>query len=151
MAIEVPPPEVAPVAAAPSRVSSLISLAIVLSSVGLATIGHLTLKAAMNDVGRIGTAQVAALTETATRAAREPKLWAGLFLFGLSALFWLVALSRVDLSIAYPFAGLSYVAIVLISRYALHESVPAMRWVGVALIALGIAIVGLSTRTGLGS
>jgi multidrug transporter EmrE-like cation transporter len=147
MAIEVPPPELAP-AAAPSRVSSLISLAIVLVSVGLATAGHLTLKAAMNDVGRIGAVQVTAVGQTVTKAVREPKLWGGLFLFGFSALLWLVALSRVELSIAYPFAGLSYVAIVLISRYALHESVPPMRWLGVGLIALGIAIVGLSTRTG---
>jgi multidrug transporter EmrE-like cation transporter len=146
MALEVPPPEAA-LAASASRTSSLISLALVVVSVGLATAGHFTLKSAMTDIGRIGTAQVRAATDTIVKAAKEPKLWVGLGLFGFSAVFWLVVLSRVDLSIAYPFAGLSYVAIVLLDKYALEVHVPPLRWVGVALIAMGIAVVGISTRS----
>jgi multidrug transporter EmrE-like cation transporter len=146
MALEVPPPE-AVAAEAVSRPSSAISFILVVISVSLATGGHFTLKAAMDRVGRIGTAQVQAFGDTIARAAKEPLLWLGLFLFGVSAVFWLVVLSRVSLSIAYPFAGLSYVGIVLLDRYVLHEPVPALRWVGVAAIALGIALVGLSTRT----
>ena len=145
MSLEVPPPEA--IAAEASRSSSAISLLLVVISVSLATGGHFTLKAAMDRVGRIGTAEVNALGDTVVRAAKEPRLWLGLFLFGVSALFWLVVLSRVSLSIAYPFAGLSYVGIVLLDRYVLHEPVPALRWVGVIAIAAGIALVGLSTRT----
>lgn len=145
MSLEVPPPEA--VAAEASRSSSAISFVLVVISVGLATGGHFTLKAAMDRVGRIGTAQVSAFGDTLARAAREPRLWLGLILFGVSAVFWLVVLSRVSLSIAYPFAGLSYVGIVVLDKYVLHEQVPLLRWVGVATIALGIALVGLSTRT----
>jgi multidrug transporter EmrE-like cation transporter len=148
--MEVPPPEVVEAVAETARVSrasSFISLALVLVSVGLATAGHLTLKAAMNDVGRIGTAEVRSAGDTIARAAKEPKLWAGLSLFGLSAVFWLVVLSRVSLSIAYPFAGLSYVVIVALDRFVLEQPVPSMRWVGVAAIAIGIALVGFSTRS----
>jgi multidrug transporter EmrE-like cation transporter len=146
MALEVPPPE-AVAAEAASRSSSAISFVLVIISVALATGGHFTLKAAMDRVGRIGTAQVSAFGDTIARAAKEPLLWIGLILFGISAVFWLVVLSRVSLSIAYPFAGLSYVGIVLLDRYVLNEPVPALRWVGVATIAIGIALVGLSTRT----
>lgn len=145
MSLEVPPPEA--IAAEASRSSSAISLLLVVISVSLATGGHFTLKAAMDRVGRIGTAEVNAFGDTVVRAAKEPRLWLGLFLFGISALFWLVVLSRVSLSIAYPFAGLSYVGIVLLDRYVLHEPVPTLRWVGVIAIAAGIALVGLSTRT----
>lgn len=146
MALEVPPPEAVAVDTV-SRSSTAISFLLVIVSVSLATGGHFTLKAAMDRIGRIGTEQVSALGDTIMRAAKEPRLWLGLFLFGISAIFWLVVLSRVSLSIAYPFAGLSYVAIVLLDRYVLHEPVPALRWVGVATIATGIALVGLSTRT----
>lgn len=147
MALEVPPPEALPVVAGPSTRSSLISLALVVVSVTLATAGHFTLKAGMNNVGRIGSAQVSAARETIERAVREPRIWFGLLLFGFSAIFWLVVLSRVPLSLAYPFAGLSYIAIVFLDRFVMHEHVPSLRWLGAAVVALGIALVGISSRT----
>jgi drug/metabolite transporter (DMT)-like permease len=64
-----------------------------------------------------------------------------LFLFGLSALVWLVVLSRASLSFAYPFASLTYVLILVFDRFWLNESVPGLRWAGVALIAAGIFLV----------
>lgn len=147
MALEVPPPEAIPVVAGPeSRTSGIISIVLVVVSVGFAVAGQLTLKAAMDHIGRIGGAQLAEPMETIGRAAREPRLWAGLFLFGISSLFWLVVLSRVPLSVAYPFVGISYVFVVGFARFVLHENVPASRWLGVAVVALGIAIIGLSFR-----
>lgn len=137
-------------AAARSRPSELISLALLLVSVCFAVAGQLALKAAMTEVGRIGSAQVASAADTIARAAKEPRLWTGLALFGISAAFWLVVLSRVPLSVAYPFVGLSYVIIVLLSRFVLHEHVPVMRWLGVCVVAAGIAIIGLSFARGRG-
>jgi multidrug transporter EmrE-like cation transporter len=147
MALEVPPPEAIPLAGDASTRSSLISLVLVLISVGLATAGHFTLKRAMNEVGRIGTAQINSIGDTVSRAAREPLLWLGLCLFGVSALFWLVVLSRVPLSVAYPFAGLSYIVIVFLDRIVLHEQIPSLRWMGAAIVAVGIALIGISSRT----
>lgn len=147
MALEVPPPEAVHVAAGPSRTSTLISVVLLVTSVGFATAGQLTLKSAMDSVGRIGTAQVTEASQTLTRAVKEPKLWLGLVLFGVSALFWLVVLSRVDLSIAYPMVGVSYVIVVTLARFMLHESVPSLRWAGVVFIAVGIALVGISSRS----
>ena len=115
-------------------------------SVGFAIAGQLTLKAAMDQIGRIGQTEIAAPLETIGRAAREPRLWAGLTLFGISSLFWLVVLSRVPLSVAYPFVGISYIFVVAFARYVHHEHVPPVRWLGVAVVALGIAIIGLSFR-----
>lgn len=151
MALEAPPPEIVPVAA-PSRTgSTVISIALLLVSVGFATAGQLTLKSAMEAIGRIGTAQVSDAGQTIMRAAKEPRLWIGLTLFGVSALFWLVVLSRVDLSLAYPFVGVSYIVVVALARFMFHEQVPALRWVGVTVIAVGIALIGLSSKTVSGS
>ena len=147
MAFEVPPPEVLPEAATtPGRAGVLGSVILLLVSVGFAVVGQLMLKSAMDEIGRIGSAQVSAIGETLWRAAREPRLWVGLTLFGISAAFWLVVLSRVPLSFAYPFVGISYVAVVASSRFILHEEVPTLRWIGVLVVAMGIAIVGLSFR-----
>jgi drug/metabolite transporter (DMT)-like permease len=120
-------------------------------SVAFAVAAQFTLKAAMNEVGRIGSTEIAAVGDTVTRTLKEPRLWLGLTLFGISALFWLVVLSRVDLSVAYPFVGLSYIIVVLFSRLFLHEQVSALRWLGVVVVAAGIAIIGFSFRGTTGS
>ncbi|MGH2698281.1 MAG: EamA family transporter [Actinomycetota bacterium] len=146
MALEAPPPDIL-TAQTSSRTSTLISVALLVLSVGFATAGQLMLKAAMNEVGRIGTVQVTEAGQTVLRAAKEPKLWLGLALFGISSMFWLVVLSRVDLSLAYPMVGLSYVVIVMFAALLLRENVPPLRWLGVVIIALGIALVGLSSKS----
>ncbi len=151
MALEVPPPGVGPVATGSSPTSTLFSVGMLLGSLFFAVAGQLTLKSAMNEVGRIGATELASAGDTIGRAVREPRLWLGLFLFGISAVFWLVVLSRVDLSLAYPFVGLSYVVVVLVARLFLHEQVPALRWLGVIVVAIGIAIIGLSFNSKTGS
>lgn len=152
MALEVPPPEALPesiqAASAPGT-SRVVSLGLLLVSVFFAVAGQLTLKSAMDSVGRIG--KTSQLGETFIRATKEPLLWVGLALFGISALFWLVVLSRVRLSVAYPIVGISYILIVVLARFRLNEHVPAMRWVGVTVIAIGIAIIGFSFRSNSGA
>ena len=149
MAVDAPPPETftEPLDLAANRPAvSAVSIGLLVVSVVFAIAGQITLRAAMREVGRIGAREVSAAGETVRRAATEPRLWIGLILFGISALFWLVVLSRVPLSVAYPFVGVSYILIVLFARLFLHEHVPTLRWIGVLIVAVGIAIVGLSFR-----
>jgi multidrug transporter EmrE-like cation transporter len=147
MALEVPPPQAIPVPTSEhSGAGRLVSLLLLLISVSFSIGGQLMLKAAMDRVGRIGGAEIAAAGDTLARAAKEPRLWIGLFLFGISAIFWLVVLSRVPLSVAYPIVGISYILIVLLGRFVLNEPVPALRWLGVLVVAAGIAIIGISFR-----
>ena len=145
MALEVPSPETISVAAA-SRPGLIPELGLVVVSICFAVAGQVTLKAAMDQFGRIGESELANPVDTVVRALHLPLLWVGLVMFGVSAAFWLVVLSRVPLSIAYPLVGMSYVLVVLIAKLVLHESVPALRWVGVAIVALGIAVIGASFR-----
>jgi multidrug transporter EmrE-like cation transporter len=147
VALEVPPPSAVPGVAPDSAPGfSIVSLGLLVVSVAFSLAGQLTLKSAMTRIGRIGAADVAAPVDTIARAAREPRLWLGLVAFGVSAVFWLIVLSRVPLSVAYPFVGISYVGVVALSRIVLHEQVPVLRWIGALVVALGIVIVGLSFR-----
>lgn len=68
----------------------------------------------------------------------------GLLLYAVSTLFWLMALSRVRLSVAYPLISLSYPLVVVLSATILHEQV---KWVfavaGLVLISAGVTFIGL--------
>ncbi|HEX9123966.1 MAG TPA: multidrug resistance protein [Actinomycetota bacterium] len=115
-------------------------IALILLSVTLAALAQLTLKHGMNQVtSRTGVLQAngESLRSVITTAA----VWGGLFLFGLSAVVWLGVLSRTSLSFAYPFAALTYVLILLFDRFVLDETVPPLRWAGVAFIAIGIFLI----------
>ena len=110
-------------------------------SVCLATIGQFLLKAGMDKVGPISADRVRKPVELVMTVIRTPQVIVGLGVFVISAVFWLIVLSRLPLSTAYPFAGLTYLLTALIARFGLHESVPGMRWVGILLIVGGIIVV----------
>lgn len=127
-----------------SSIGSTLGLLVV--SVAIAVSAQFVLKAGMNHVGRIGSGDLSAPLSAAARVARQPLVWTGLALYAVSAVFWLVVLSRIPLSVAYPFVGMSYIVVVALAQFLLHENVPALRWVGVVVVAIGIALVGLSFK-----
>jgi drug/metabolite transporter (DMT)-like permease len=117
-------------------------IAMILLSVSLAAVAQLALKHGMNGVNEELAPARFSLDGPSIRAlVSQPYVWGGLALFGLSALVWLVVLSRASLSFAYPFAALTYVLILLFDHFALDEQVPALRWGGVAFIAVGIFLI----------
>jgi multidrug transporter EmrE-like cation transporter len=64
--------------------------------------------------------------------------------FGVSAVAWLAALSRVPLSVAYPFNALGYLGILTASVVVLHERANIFTWLGSVLVVSGLVIVVLS-------
>lgn len=78
----------------------------------------------------------------------SPLVMAGLILYGVGALSWIIVLSRLDLSLAYPFVALNFVLIAIVSRLVLSESIPSLRWVGIAVICIGILLVARSANAG---
>ena len=115
-------------------------LALILVSVLLAASAQIVLKHGMNHVTHQLGHPFGINGESLRAAATTFWVWAGLFLFGLSALVWLAVLSRAALSFAYPFAALTYVVILLYDTVR-GEVVGGLRWAGVALIIAGIVLV----------
>lgn len=74
----------------------------------------------------------------------QPYIIAGLSLYGIGAVIWLFALSRVDLSLAYPFVGLGFVLIMVLSHYLLGEQLATLRILGTVMIAVGCVLVARS-------
>ena len=124
----------------PRETSHAMLIALILFSVMLAAVAQLTLKHGMNQV----TASSGALrftSESLRVVVTTPSVWAGLILFGLSAIVWLAVLSRTTLSFAYPFVSLTYILILLADRFVLDQEVPAFRYAGVVFIVIGIILV----------
>jgi len=47
----------------------------------------------------------------------------------------------VDLSFAYPFIGLTYVMVLVLSRFILKEDVNLIRWAGAIIITIGVIVI----------
>ena len=77
----------------------------------------------------------------AMRTLRSPWIVAGLLVYVLEFVVWFAALSLAPLSLAFPFAALSYCGVVIASRYILHERVSRRRWFGTVAIAAGVALI----------
>ncbi len=115
---------------------------ILLAAVLLATGGQLLLKAGMTEVGAVVGVGLDGVLPLIGRVVSTWQVVLGLIMFGLSATFWLVTLSRVPLSVAYPVVSLSYVLILLFSVVVLDERPRPTVWIGALLIVSGISLIG---------
>jgi multidrug transporter EmrE-like cation transporter len=66
---------------------------------------------------------------------------AGLTCYVLSVGLWMVVLSRVEVSFAYPFLSLGYVVTALVAYFYFGENVSTMRISGIGLICVGVAMI----------
>lgn len=108
----------------------------ILISVAFNVAGQSVLKVGVNKLGSLSFA-VAPIVKAFT----SPIVLGGLFLYLVSSVFWILALSHKDLSFAYPMLSLGYLAIIFISWAVLGEQITFLRLAGVVLISLGIYLV----------
>ncbi len=120
---------------------SLASIALVLFSVTAAASGQLMLKYGMQSATARAHSSGGSLV---LAAATTPWVIGGLAVFAVSAVAWLGVLSRVPLSVAYPFNALGYIVILCASIVILHERANLLTWAGSLLVVAGLVIVVLS-------
>jgi drug/metabolite transporter (DMT)-like permease len=75
------------------------------------------------------------------RSFGNPYVLLGYILYGVSSLVWLIVLSRVEVSLAYPMMATSYVLVVILSRFLLAEEVTPLRFAGTLVICLGVYLL----------
>ncbi len=125
-----------------SRKLSLIkSILLILLSISIAVGGQIILKIGMNRIGFINVNSFQTLGKFFSEVIKSPLVWVGLLLYVLSAAIWLVILSAVDLSFAYPFIGVTYVMVLILSKFILKEDVNPLRWAGAAIITIGVVVI----------
>ena len=103
--------------------------------------GELLLKAGMSQVGVLSFGNLAVAVP---RMLRQPHLWLGFGSIAVGACFWLAAISRVDLSWAYPMLAIGYILALIFAGLVLHEPIPLIRWIGAAVIVGGVYLISRS-------
>lgn len=105
----------------------------------LTVIGQILFKHGMNTVGRVNS--IRDVFGKLTQAFLNPYILSGIAIYGFTTLVWLVILSRVKLSIAYPLLSGGYVLSILFSWLLFKESIPKIRIVGAVIICIGVYLV----------
>ena len=118
-------------------------LALVLTGVLLNAVAQLLLKAGAGSLAdvelRIGNAAV-----IAGRLVLNPPIIAGLFCYGISVVVWILALARVEVSVAYPMLSVGYVLNALAAWWLFGENLSATRIAGIGIILIGVWLVAHS-------
>jgi drug/metabolite transporter (DMT)-like permease len=97
----------------------------------------------MKTAGELRAFSLTALRSLLRGAIRQPWLWLGVSLNALAFFFMLALFSRRDLSFVVPATASSYIFGALGSRYLLGERVTPLRWLGVLLVGIGVALTAL--------
>lgn len=119
---------------------AMIVYVFILTAVAATVMGQLVLKYAISRYGEIPN-NIREGLRFLVRALLNP-LVILCFAFGfIAALAWIAAVSKSDLSFAYPFVSLSYPLVLLFASLLLKESVPVMRWIGILIIMFGIFVI----------
>jgi len=119
------------------------SFALVLTGVILNAAAQLLLKAGTNAVGRFEFSVANALP-VGLKLAFEPHILGGIACYVVSVVVWIMALSRVEVSIAYPMLSIGYILNALAAWYLFGEAVTPTRLVGIGIIIIGVYVVARS-------
>ena len=104
---------------------------------------QLLLKAGTNRVGEYAFS-ADNLWPIGTKLATSPPIVAGLACYVVSVVVWILALSRVPVSVAYPMLSLGYVVNAFAAWMLFGESLTAQKLVGIGFIIVGVWLVARS-------
>ncbi len=107
---------------------------LILLTIALAMTGQVFLKFGMDGIGKPG------LMSMLSKMATSPIILTGLSFYAFSAILWMIVLSNVELSFAYPFLGLTFVGMLFLTKYIFHEEINMWRWAGTIMIFVGVMI-----------
>ncbi len=120
-----------------------IAIVYILVSVVAGAVGQIMLKKGMTTMGPL-TLSFDQLFNILWRIGTNPYVVIGLAIYVTGTVFWLAALSRVDLSYAYPFASLSYGVMLLAAWQLFKEDITPFRLVGTLVVCLGVFLISRS-------
>lgn len=108
----------------------------------MAACGHLLIKYGLN------TALAVTHTSVAVRILSYllmPRVIFGLAVYGIGTLLWIAVVSKRDISYLYPITALNYVLITLGGMWLFGELVSWRRWMGIAVVITGVAVLQTSS------
>ena len=120
-----------------------ISFSLVLAGVLLNAAAQLLLKAGTNAVGHFEF-HLDNVLPVGWRLATEPHILGGLGCYVISLVVWIMALSRVQVSVAYPMLSIGYVINAIIAYFWFGEALVGQKLLGIGFIIVGVWLVARS-------
>jgi drug/metabolite transporter (DMT)-like permease len=117
---------------------------LILTNVLLTSVAQILLKGGMGSAPVVRALADGFRWSTAAVIAGNPLVLTGLTMYFLSAVVWLVVLSRVQVSLAYPFIGAGFIVTMLLAWFIHGETLTSARVAGTLLIAVGVAVLARS-------
>jgi drug/metabolite transporter (DMT)-like permease len=118
-------------------------LLLILASVSLSALAQISLKAGMT-AARTGTPDAGATAspgDLLLAAASQPGVLGGLLLYALGTVVWLLVLSRLDVSVAYPFVALGFLMVMGLGAWCFGEPITAGKLAGTLLVGAGVYLL----------
>jgi multidrug transporter EmrE-like cation transporter len=112
-----------------------------LGSILFGASGHMLMKFGVVNIATHGGWSISHLFSTASLP-----LLAGLSIYLLGTVFWMLTVSRKEISYLYPLTSMTYVLVAVGGYFLFHESVSLMHWLGLAVIVCGVTIMQVSSR-----
>ncbi len=122
---------------------SQLVFALIISSVSLNALAQVSLRKGMLVLNANGGVEQPVL-QLLVQLALNPFLILGLSLYAVSIFIWLYVLSKVEVSLAYPFQSLGYIIAATIGLFFLGENVTLVRAAGIGMICVGLVFIARS-------
>ncbi|AKP72810.1 4-amino-4-deoxy-L-arabinose transferase [Piscirickettsia salmonis] len=117
------------------------NIVIILLSVMLNAAAQIFLKLGMERIGRISLEHIPHVLPLAYKAATNPFIIAGFACYAVSLVTWMVVLSRVAVSYAYPMLSVGYIVTAVAGYYLFSEPLTVTRVLGIIVIILGVILI----------
>lgn len=117
------------------------NIILILISVLLNCAAQLCIRKGMLLVGEVG---VGELIQHLGVMFTNLWLWTAMFCYAVSIFMWMIVLSKVEVSFAYPFLSIGYVVAALVGYYFFGESMTLYRIAGILVICIGVYLISRS-------
>ncbi len=115
-------------------------LFLIITGVMLNAAAQITLKQGMLQIGRFAFS-LKNIIPVGLEIASSPYVIAGILCYIVSVIIWLMVLSRVDVSYAYPLLSIGYIVTAFAGKLLFDEPIGPQRWSGILVICIGVYLI----------
>lgn len=121
------------------------TIVVMLIAITSGAVGDIFLTQGMKNSGDLSAMGFRQIVDTTISALTNWRLILGTAMQAVYFGLWLAVLSWEDLSVALPLQALSYIIVAFLAQWYLGEHVTPMRWAGICLICVGVAMITRSS------
>ena len=121
------------------------TLVVMLIAITAGAVGDIFLTQGMKSTGDISAMSFRQIIDIVFKSLSNWRLILGTAMQAVYFGLWLAVLSWEDLSVALPLQAVSYLVVAFLAQWFLGEQVSGMRWAGICLICVGVALVTRSS------